>query len=84
MPLASSLIHPFHICMVITLQYCWGIYPFILKIVILIIEKGGPMFTLVVSICLLLLLALASSDLIVSNISPDELSNMGVEKKHNG
>jgi len=42
------------------------------------------MFTLAVSICLLLLLALASSDLIISNISPDELSNMGIEKKHDG
>ena len=42
------------------------------------------MFILVVSICLLLLLALAISDLIISNISPDELSNMGIEKKHDG
>ena len=42
------------------------------------------MFILAVSICLLLLLALAISDLIISNISPDELSNMGVEKKHDG
>jgi len=42
------------------------------------------MFILAVSSCLLLLLALAGTDLIVSNISPDELSNMGVEKNHDG
>jgi len=42
------------------------------------------MFILLISSCLLLLLALASSDLIISNISPDELSNMGVEKNHDG
>jgi hypothetical protein len=59
-------------------------YLFIPKIVILNVEKGVPMFILVVSICLLLLLALAISDLIISNISPDELSNMGIEKKHDG
>jgi hypothetical protein len=81
---ASLLIHPFQICMVISLQYYWGMYLFIPKIVILNVEKGVPMFILVVSICLLLLLALAISDLIISNISPDELSNMGVEKKHDG
>ena len=84
MPPASLPIYPFHICMVISLQYCWGMYLFVPKIVILFVEKGVPMFTLAVSICLLLLLALASSDLIISNISPDELSNMGVEKKHDG
>lgn len=39
------------------------------------------MFILVVSFSLLLVLAIASADLFVSNISPDELSNMGVEKK---
>jgi len=39
------------------------------------------MFVLVVSICVLLFLALAGADLLVSNINPDELSNMGVEKK---
>jgi hypothetical protein len=39
------------------------------------------MLYLAASICILLLLALAGSDLVVSNISPDELSNMGVEKK---
>jgi len=59
-------------------------YLFVSKIVILIVEKGVPMFIVAVSICLLLLLALASSDLILSNISPDELSNMGVERKHDG
>jgi len=39
------------------------------------------MFTIVVSILLLLFLALASSDLVVSNLSSDELNRMGVEKK---
>ena len=45
-------------------------------------EKGGlPCLSLIVSICLLLFLALAGADLLVSNINSDELSNMGVEKK---
>ena len=39
------------------------------------------MFILAVAICLLLFLALAGADLLVSNINSDELSNMGVEKK---
>ena len=39
------------------------------------------MFTIAVAICLLLFLALAGADLLVSNINSDELSNMGVEKK---
>lgn len=39
------------------------------------------MFILVVSLSLLLVLAIAGADLFVANISPDELSNMGVEKK---
>jgi hypothetical protein len=39
------------------------------------------MFVLAVIICLLLFLALASADLLVSNINSDELSNMGVERK---
>jgi hypothetical protein len=39
------------------------------------------MFILAVALCLLLFLALASVDLLVSNINSDELSNMGVEKK---
>ena len=39
------------------------------------------MFAIVVSILLLLFLALAGADLLVSNINSDELSNMGVEKK---
>ena len=39
------------------------------------------MFLLAGILSILLLLALAGSDLIVSNINPDELSNMGVEKK---
>ena len=32
-------------------------------------------------ICLLLLLALSGADLLVSDISSEELSNMGVERK---
>jgi hypothetical protein len=39
------------------------------------------MSILAASISILLLLALAGSDYIVENLSPDELSNMGVEKK---
>ncbi len=39
------------------------------------------MFALAVSVLLLLFLALASSDLLVSNLSSDELNRMGVEKK---
>jgi hypothetical protein len=39
------------------------------------------MFAVVVSILLLLFVALAGADLLVSNINSDELSKMGVEKK---
>ena len=39
------------------------------------------MFIVIASILLLLFLALAGADLLVSNINSDELSNMGVEKK---
>jgi hypothetical protein len=39
------------------------------------------MFVLIVFVCLLLFLALAGADLLVSNINSDELSNMGVEEK---
>ena len=39
------------------------------------------MFVVVVLFCVLLFLALAGADLLVSNINSDELSNMGVEKK---
>jgi hypothetical protein len=39
------------------------------------------MFVLVVLVCLLLFLALAGADLLVSNINSDELNNMGVEEK---
>jgi len=39
------------------------------------------MFTIVVSILLLLFVALAGADLLISNINSDELSNMGVEKR---
>jgi hypothetical protein len=39
------------------------------------------MFAIIVSVSLLLFVALAGADLLVSNINSDELSNMGVEKK---
>jgi len=39
------------------------------------------MFVLVGLVCLLLFLALAGADLLVSNINSDELNNMGVEEK---
>jgi hypothetical protein len=39
------------------------------------------MFVIVASILLLVFLALAGADLLVSNITSDELSNMGVEKR---
>ena len=32
-------------------------------------------------ICILLLLALAGANFLVDNINPDELSNMGIERK---
>ena len=39
------------------------------------------MLVIVTAIVLLLLLALAGADLLVENISSDELSSMGIEKK---
>ena len=39
------------------------------------------MFAVVVLILLLVFVALAGADLLVSNINSDELSNMGVEKR---
>ena len=39
------------------------------------------MFAIIVVILLLLFVALAGADLLVSNINTDELNNMGVEKK---
>ncbi len=39
------------------------------------------MFVLAIIICLLLFVALSGANLLVENINPDELSNMGVEKK---
>lgn len=39
------------------------------------------MFIALGIICLLLLLALSGADMLVSDISSDELSNMGVERK---
>ena len=44
-------------------------------------RKEYPMFVVVVIICLLVFVALAGADLLVSNINSDELSNMGVERK---
>ena len=39
------------------------------------------MFVVIVVICLLVFVALASADVLIANINSDELSNMGVEKK---
>ncbi len=39
------------------------------------------MLVVVVLICVLLFLALAGADLLVSNINSDELNNMGIEEK---
>jgi hypothetical protein len=39
------------------------------------------MFVIVGLILLLLFLALAGADLLISNLNSDELSNMGVEKR---
>ena len=39
------------------------------------------MIIIVGSICIMLLLALAGANFLVDNISPDELSNMGIERK---
>ncbi|HEX5807357.1 MAG TPA: hypothetical protein VFY25_01725 [Anaerolineales bacterium] len=39
------------------------------------------MFVIIVSVLLLVFLALAGADLLVSNINSDELSNMGVQDK---
>jgi hypothetical protein len=39
------------------------------------------MFAIISGIISILLLALAGTDMFVSNISSDELNNMGVEKK---
>jgi hypothetical protein len=45
-------------------------------------KKGEkPMFIVAVVICLLVFAALASADLLVSNLNSDELSNMGVERR---
>ncbi len=38
------------------------------------------MFIVAGVICLVVLLALSGADMLVSDISPDELSNMGVER----
>jgi len=39
------------------------------------------MFAIIISIFVILFVALASADLLVSNINSDELNNMGIEKK---
>ena len=39
------------------------------------------MFVVIISVLLLVFLALAGADLLVSNINSDELSIMGVEEK---
>ena len=39
------------------------------------------MFIIIASVLLLLFLALAGAELLISNINSDELSNMGVEEK---
>ena len=39
------------------------------------------MFAIIISVFVILFVALASADLLVSNLNSDELSNMGVEKK---
>ena len=39
------------------------------------------MFAIIVLVSLLLFVALAGADLLVSNINSDELNKMGVEKK---
>jgi hypothetical protein len=41
-------------------------------------RKARPMFTVVVVSALILLVGLAGADLIVSGISPDELTRMGL------
>ena len=45
------------------------------------IRKEFLMFIVLTVICLCLLLALACADMLVENISSDELNNMGIEKK---
>jgi hypothetical protein len=39
------------------------------------------MFIVATSICIVLLLAMAGANYLVDNTSPDELSNMGIERK---
>ena len=39
------------------------------------------MIILAGTICIMLLLALAGANFLVDNISPDELNNMGIERK---
>ena len=45
------------------------------------LRKEFPMFVVLTVICLCLLFALAGADILVENISSDELNNMGIEKK---
>jgi hypothetical protein len=51
------------------------------RCLIIIQRKEWNMFVVAVVICLLMFVALASADVLISNINSDELSNMGVEKK---
>jgi len=44
-------------------------------------RKEDNMFIIIASVLLLVFVALAGADLLVSNINSDELSNMGVEEK---
>jgi hypothetical protein len=44
-------------------------------------RKEAFMFVVITVVCLFVLFALAGADMLVSNISSDELNNMGVEKK---
>ncbi len=39
------------------------------------------MCVIAAAICILLLLAVAAAEYLIENISPDELSNMGIERK---
>lgn len=39
------------------------------------------MFAIAISVVMIVFVALAGADLLVSNINSDELKNMGVEKK---
>jgi hypothetical protein len=44
-------------------------------------RKEKPMFVVAIVICLLVFALIAGADLLISNITSDELSNMGIERK---